>query len=161
MGERKKYTREFKEEAVRLLETSGKNGHEIERDLGIGTGQIYRWRAQLAQEASGSGIRAFPALIVRCNDPGVVRLVTHPLQPQSASIMDVVLSTGRSRRASDLRPVSERMLSCCTSLEWGLAMWTKKRLREGLGQGCPSTTCLQNVALRPSWRGLWRSERLR
>ena len=60
MGERKKYTREFKEEAVRLLESSGKNGHEIERDLGIGTGQIYRWRAQLAQEASESGIRAFP-----------------------------------------------------------------------------------------------------
>ena len=60
MGERKKYTRELKEEAVRLLESSGKNGHEIERDLGIGTGQIYRWRAQLAQEASGSGIRAFP-----------------------------------------------------------------------------------------------------
>ena len=60
MGERKKYTREFKEGAVRLLETSGKNGHEIERDLGIGSGQIYRWRAQLSQEASGSGIRAFP-----------------------------------------------------------------------------------------------------
>ena len=60
MGERNKYTREFKEGAVRLLETSGKNGHEIERDLGIGSGQIYRWRAQLSQEASGSGIRAFP-----------------------------------------------------------------------------------------------------
>jgi transposase len=60
MGERKKYTREFKEEAVKLLETSGKGGHEIEKDLGIGSGQIYRWRAQLAQEASGSGMRAFP-----------------------------------------------------------------------------------------------------
>ena len=60
MGERKKYTREFKVEAVQLLETSGKNGHEIEKDLGIGSGQIYRWRAQLLREASGSGIRAFP-----------------------------------------------------------------------------------------------------
>jgi len=60
MGERKKYSREFKEEAVRLLETSGKNGHEIEKDLGIGSGQIYRWRVQLAQEATGSGLRAFP-----------------------------------------------------------------------------------------------------
>jgi transposase len=55
---RKTYTREFKAEAVRLLETSGRGGHEIEKELGIGGGQIYRWRAQLAQE--GSGLRAFP-----------------------------------------------------------------------------------------------------
>ena len=34
---RKSYTREFKIEAVRLLETSGKNGHEIEKDLGLGS----------------------------------------------------------------------------------------------------------------------------
>ena len=58
MGERKTYTREFKVEAVRLLESSGKNGHEIEKDLGIGSGQVYRWRKQLAAE--GGGIRAFP-----------------------------------------------------------------------------------------------------
>jgi len=58
MGQRKKYTREFKVQAVGLLETSGKNGHEIEKDLGIGSGQVYRWRKQLAAE--GGGIRAFP-----------------------------------------------------------------------------------------------------
>ena len=58
MAERKTYSREFKVEAVQLLETSGKNGHEIEKDLGIGSGQIYRWRKQLAGE--GAGIRAFP-----------------------------------------------------------------------------------------------------
>jgi len=41
MGEkRKSYTREFKLEAVRLLETGGKPGNEIEKDLGIGSGQI-------------------------------------------------------------------------------------------------------------------------
>jgi transposase len=57
---RKVYTREFKVEAVRLLETSGKSGHDIEKDLGIGAGQIYRWRTQLAQESGGTGIRAFP-----------------------------------------------------------------------------------------------------
>ena len=55
---RKQYTREFKVEAVRLLESSGKNGHEIEKDLGIGSGQIYRWRKQLAEE--DGRIRAFP-----------------------------------------------------------------------------------------------------
>ena len=45
MGDkRKRYTREFKLEAIRLLESGTKPGHEIEHDLGIGKGQIYRWR---------------------------------------------------------------------------------------------------------------------
>jgi len=55
---RRTYTREFKEEAVRLLESSGKSGHEIEDDLGIGRGQVYRWRRQLAE--GGRNIRTFP-----------------------------------------------------------------------------------------------------
>lgn len=55
---RKTYTREFKVQAVAMLERGEKNGHEIEKDLGIGSGQIYRWRKQLAAE--GNGIRAFP-----------------------------------------------------------------------------------------------------
>jgi transposase len=58
MGERKKYTREFKIEALRLFNTSGKSGREIEADLGIGSGMLYRWRKQL--EAEGGGLRAFP-----------------------------------------------------------------------------------------------------
>ena len=32
---RKKYTREFKVEAARLLDASGKSGHEIEKGLGM------------------------------------------------------------------------------------------------------------------------------
>jgi transposase len=55
---RRKYAEDFKREAVRLLETSGKSGHEIEDELGIGRGQIYRWRQQQARE--GGNIRAFP-----------------------------------------------------------------------------------------------------
>lgn len=55
---RRTYTREFRIEAVRLLETSGKSGHEIEDDLGIGRGQVYRWRKQLSEEKGG--LRAFP-----------------------------------------------------------------------------------------------------
>jgi len=31
---RRKYTKEFKEEAVQLPNTSGKNGHELEKELG-------------------------------------------------------------------------------------------------------------------------------
>ena len=53
---RKGYTRDFKIQAVELLNTSGKPGHQIETELGIGHGVIYRWRKQLAEE----GQLAFP-----------------------------------------------------------------------------------------------------
>ena len=53
---RKRYTREFKLEALQLLETSGKSAAEIERDLGIGSGNLYRWKQKLAQD----GQHAFP-----------------------------------------------------------------------------------------------------
>jgi len=62
MGDaRKKYTKEFKLDAIRLLESGTKPGHEIERDLGIGSGQIYRWRKQFSED----GARAFPATASR------------------------------------------------------------------------------------------------
>ena len=52
MGEtRRTYTREFKLEAVRLLETSGRNGHQIEKELGIGE----RADLPLAGSAEGGG----------------------------------------------------------------------------------------------------------
>jgi len=72
MAERKKYTREFKEEAVQLLNTSGKSGHDIEADLGIGSGSIYRWRRQLEAEGT-QGLRAFPGN-GRPRDEELVRL---------------------------------------------------------------------------------------
>ena len=53
---RKKYAKEFKIEAVRLFETSSKSGREIERDLGIGKGLLYRWKRELQDE----NLRAFP-----------------------------------------------------------------------------------------------------
>jgi len=53
---RKTYTREFKLEAIQLVETSDKSIAEIERDLGLGVGQIHHWRRQLAKE----GYDAFP-----------------------------------------------------------------------------------------------------
>jgi transposase len=54
--ERKQYSREFKQEAVRLLETSGKSASELERELGIGKGNLWRWKRKLAAD----GEEAFP-----------------------------------------------------------------------------------------------------
>ena len=53
---RKRYTREFKLDAVHMLEAGTKPGHQIEQELGIGSGQVYRWRKQLMED----GERAFP-----------------------------------------------------------------------------------------------------
>lgn len=53
---RRQYTREFKLEALRLLETSGKSAAQIERDLGIGSGNLYRWK----QKQDKDGQHAFP-----------------------------------------------------------------------------------------------------
>jgi len=53
---RRKYTREFKIETVRFLEGSGKSAREVEEDLGIGKGVLYRWKRELKD----GNIRAFP-----------------------------------------------------------------------------------------------------
>jgi transposase len=53
---RRNYTREFKLEAVRLLRTSGKSASQLERELGIGSGCLSRWKREFAAE----GENAFP-----------------------------------------------------------------------------------------------------
>jgi transposase len=53
---RRTYTREFKLEALRLLETSGESAAQIERDLGIGAGALSRWKRELSADGEG----AFP-----------------------------------------------------------------------------------------------------
>jgi transposase len=47
MGKYKSYSKEFKLEAVRLLESSGKPGAEIARELGIRRNQLYKWQEQM------------------------------------------------------------------------------------------------------------------
>lgn len=56
MAERKKYSQEFKLDALRLLESSDKSVSEIERDLGVTPGLLHKWRQryQVRIEA-GSG----------------------------------------------------------------------------------------------------------
>ena len=57
MGDkRRRYTKEFKLDAIRLLESGTKPGHQIERELGIGSGRLYRWKKELSQD----GERSFP-----------------------------------------------------------------------------------------------------
>ena len=53
---KKTYSSEFKLEALRLLETTGKSAATLERELGIGQGNLSRWKR--AQDREGK--QAFP-----------------------------------------------------------------------------------------------------
>ena len=53
---RRKFTKEFKLDAVQLLDTRQKAGAELEKDLGLAPGQVYRWRKELRID----GQHAFP-----------------------------------------------------------------------------------------------------
>ncbi len=53
---RKSYTKEFKLEAIHLAETSGKSDAQVEQELGLFSGALFRWRHALARQ----GADAFP-----------------------------------------------------------------------------------------------------
>ena len=58
---RKTYTPEFKQETVRLHESSGKPIYQIETDLDITHGLLNKWKRQLQQQ----GAIAFPGPAIR------------------------------------------------------------------------------------------------
>ena len=82
----KVYTREFKEEAVRLAQTSGKPITQVARELGISDTSIHQWRKELAQRGKeafpGSGhqtplVRAQPVCSDQAPTPGIRRSGRH------------------------------------------------------------------------------------
>ncbi len=56
MATRKTYTREFKIDTLRLVDSSGKPITIIERELGLTHGLIYQWRRELTRKDK----QAFP-----------------------------------------------------------------------------------------------------
>jgi transposase len=69
----KTYTREFKQEAVRLMETTNRPATEAAMELGIRRNQLYKWEEQLAVKGdaafSGGGRpRTRTCLSWHCSD---------------------------------------------------------------------------------------------
>lgn len=54
MGQKKSYTEEFKREALRLLESSGKPVAVIERELGLSAGLLHHWRKRFQVNAASN-----------------------------------------------------------------------------------------------------------
>jgi transposase len=47
---RKKYSREFKTEAVRLISEGGHKVAKVARDLGVNETMLYRWRKEFGED---------------------------------------------------------------------------------------------------------------
>ncbi len=56
MGKRRRFTQEFKLEAVRLLEAGARPAAEIARELGVPRNRLYKWQEQVTRK----GAAAFP-----------------------------------------------------------------------------------------------------
>ena len=54
MSKRKKYSKEFKEQTVDLLRTSGKTSLEIATDLGINRNNLLRWKREVEEKERDS-----------------------------------------------------------------------------------------------------------
>lgn len=54
MTQRKRFSAEFKREAVRLLETDERSAAVLARDLDIRRNQLYKWRDQLRDKAEAA-----------------------------------------------------------------------------------------------------------
>lgn len=52
MTKRKTFTREFKLEAIRLLDSGEKKPADLARELGIPRNRLYKWREQLLAKGS-------------------------------------------------------------------------------------------------------------
>ncbi len=77
MRKRQTFSREFKLEAVRLLERGEKPAAELARELGIRRNQLYKWKEQWANR----GEAAFPGKGRRTHDQeGEIARLKHELE---------------------------------------------------------------------------------
>jgi transposase len=59
MAKRRKYSEEFKREAVNLTRQPDVSVSQVARDIGVGSGQLFRWRRELEGDSKafpGSGV---------------------------------------------------------------------------------------------------------
>lgn len=54
MTKRSYYTKEFKREAVRLLESGDKSGAELARELGVRRNMLYKWQREMSSKGEAA-----------------------------------------------------------------------------------------------------------
>lgn len=70
---RARYTKEFKLEAVRLLEQGEKTGAQLALELGVARNQLYKWQEQLRAKGDTNAFRG-PGAKTLCERSEIERL---------------------------------------------------------------------------------------
>ena len=76
MQKRQTFSKEFKQEAVRLLKTTDKPAADLARELGIRRNQLYKWQEQL----QAKGKDAFPGKGRRAEKDDEIARLTRELE---------------------------------------------------------------------------------
>ncbi len=81
---RKRYSSEFKREAVRLLEQGDKEASQLARELGVARNRLYKWKEEVDQY----GAAAFPGIGKRNsrsskNDAGLLKAENKRLREEN------------------------------------------------------------------------------
>ena len=76
MQKRQTFSKEFKQEAVRLLETTDKSAADLARELGVRRNQLYKWQEQLRTK----GEDAFPGKGRRAEKDDEIARLTRELE---------------------------------------------------------------------------------
>jgi transposase-like protein len=93
MTERKNYSKEFKVEAVRLLELGEMPAAQLARELGVRHNQLYKWQSQL----STMGLAAFAGGGRRKPDSSVSETAVAELGMQHAITVTLVFARKRDQ----------------------------------------------------------------
>ncbi len=59
MGKRQRFTKEFKQEALRLWKGSGRPAAAVARKLGLRRNHLYKWAKKLGSESNFSDLSSF------------------------------------------------------------------------------------------------------
>ena len=76
MPKQQTFSKEFKQEAVRLLETASKPAADLARELGVRRNQLYKWQEQLSLK----GEDAFPGKGRRSGKDDEIARLTRELE---------------------------------------------------------------------------------
>ena len=76
MKTRQTFSKEFKQEAVRLLESTDKSAADLARELGVRRNQLYKWQEQLRTK----GQNAFPGKGRRAEKDDKIARLTRELE---------------------------------------------------------------------------------
>ena len=117
-AQRRQYTPEFKQEAVRLITEGGVSMARAARDLGVSRSLLGKWKKQI-EDAEGTGLRVFPGHGNPIDEELVrLRREVKVLREERDILKRQHLSSGRERNEIRFHP------GAAESAHGASALWT-------------------------------------